>query len=134
MPLTLSALLAQGTGGDPDIFGKVSPPPGIQAYNELAGGLPGSIGIVIFFSRLLRLATIAAGLFVLLNVIVAGYIYLSSSGDANAHTKARDQIMYSGIGLILIVVSYAAAILVGAIFFGNPEFIINPTICGPEGC
>ena len=55
-------------------------------------------------------------------------------GNADAHTKAADTVVFSIIGLAIIVASYAAAALAGLIFFGDATFILSPTICGPEGC
>jgi hypothetical protein len=112
------------------IFGKVSAPPGVAEYDSAAGG----IGLLLFVSNALKLVAIGAGLFVIFNVVYAGIIYISSFGEASAHTKVRDLLTYSLIGLVIIAASYAIAILIGFIFFGDADFIINPTVCGPDGC
>jgi hypothetical protein len=121
--------LAQTTTEE-SIFGKVEAPPGVADYDAAAGG----IGLVLFVSNLIRIITIVGGVFVMVNIIYAGWIYISSSGNADAHTKVADTIIYSIIGLAIIVGSYAAAALAGVIFFGDATFILSPTICGPEGC
>ena len=117
------------------VFGEVSPPPGVADYDEaakLAGG--SDIGLILFLSNLIRIITIAGGIFVMANILYAGWIYISSSGDASAHEKVTNTVTYSVVGLAIIVGSYAAAALAGAIFFGDANFILNPTICGPGGC
>lgn len=130
--MLLSSLLA-AVDSTNDIIGTVSPPPGVMTYNEQAGGAD-SIGILIFISNLIRLGTVIAGIWVLFNFITAGYIYITSSGDSSAHKKVTEQLTNSVIGLVLIVVSYTIAGLLGLIIFGDPSYILNPSICGPEGC
>jgi hypothetical protein len=120
----LSSLLAQNS-----VFGEVETPPGVKAYSP-----GGTIGLIPFITNLIRIATIGAGLFVMVNLIYAGYVYISSSGDAGAHKKVITIVTNSLIGLALIVGSYAATALAGLIFFGDATFILNPIICGPEGC
>lgn len=131
-------LIAQGrntgpgpAGGSTSIFGNVTPPQGVAAYDAAAGG---DIGLLLFVSNMIKLVTVAAGLFVVFNVVYAGIMYVSSMGESSVHAKVRDQLTYSVIGLVLIAASYAIAILIGFIFFGDPDFIINPTICGPGQC
>ena len=122
--------LAETTTETESVFGKVEAPPGVAAYDTAAEG----IGLILFISNLIRIITIAGGIFVMGNIIYAGWIYISSSGKAEAHTKVADTVVYSVIGLAIIVGSYAAAALAGLIFFGDATFILSPTICGPEGC
>ena len=119
----MATQIAQAPAAPANVFGGITPPPGVREYGEL--------GIIDFFSNVLKIVAVGAGLFVFLNVIYAGYLYLSGGGDSNTHTKVRDQLTYSVLGLVLIVASYAIAILVGVIFFGKADYIINPTICGP---
>lgn len=129
----LSTLIAQNDGGGSSLFGEIKPPQGVEQYNIAAGGVE-NIGIIVFASRLIQVITVVGGLFVFFNVIYAGFLYLSAMGDSGAHAKVRDQITYSVVGLLIIVASYALAGIIGLIFFGNATFILNPEICGPEGC
>lgn len=125
----LSTTLAQTS----DLFGKIQAPPGVADYDQVAGGGE-AIGLIIFASRLIRLVTIGGGIFVLVNLLYAGWIYLSSMGNTDANVKAVNTVVFSVLGLAIIVASYAIAGLVGLIFFGDATYILNPTICGPEGC
>lgn len=126
---SLSTTLAQAASST-SVFGEVSPPPGVAAYDTAAGG----IGLILFLSNLIKVITIAGGIFVMVNILYAGIIYLNASGDTGAHKKVIDTITFSVLGLAIIVGSYAAAALAGVIFFGDATFILSPTICGPEGC
>lgn len=130
MPI-LPALVATA---DDSIFGKISPPPGVADYDAQAAIAGVDIGLILFLSNLIRLITIVGGLFVMVNMIYAGWIYLSSSGDKGAHEKVVNTVTFSVIGLAIIVGSYAIAGVVGMIFFGDATFILSPKICGPEGC
>lgn len=137
MPIPFfSTLIAQNkaTGKNDSIFGTVSPPPGVGSYNDAAGQAANDIGLVLFLSNLIRIVTIVGGVAVMINFIYAGWIYLTSSGDSSAHKKVVDILTFSVIGLVIIVASYAAASLIGLLFFDDATFILNPTICGPEGC
>ena len=125
--MLLTTLLADS---HQEIFGEIKIPQGVKQYNIDAGG-GDAIGLILFISRLITVVTIVAGIFAMFNIIHAGFIYLSSSGDSASHGKVRDKITYSVIGLLIIVVSYTLAGLIGIIVFGDPRFIINPQLVGP---
>jgi hypothetical protein len=113
-----------------DIFGTIDAPQGVSEFNDAAGGTD-AIGILIFMTKFVQLIFVIAGLWVTYNVISAGFIYLGAQGDPKAHTQVKDQITMSVIGLLIIVASYGFASLIGLIFFGNANFILDPTIQGP---
>ena len=81
-----------------------------------------------FISTMLTMVAVAMGLWVLINIILAGYISLTSNGDPQSMTKVRTSITNSFIGLLLIVLAYTLAALAGTIFFGDAQLFINPTI------
>ncbi len=131
----MSTLLALTCPGDPtcptsatDVFGTVAKPAGVAAFDTASGG---SIGIVLFFSNAIKIVTVVAGLIVFLNIIGAGLSIIGSSGDASATEKAKNQIVNSVLGLALIVVSYVIIALISLVLFGDPLYILNPTISGP---
>lgn len=127
--MLLPNLIAQA-----DIFGRLSPPPGVAEYNRAAGGAD-AIGILVFFSAIIRVATIAAGVWILFNLILAGYDYVTSSGDTGAHKRVVDRVTMSVIGLVIIVLAYTITAVISALLFGDAGFILNPRICGPgEAC
>lgn len=109
------------------IFGTVTPPPGVIAFNNQAGG-PESIGLIIFVSNLIKVITIIAGLFGLFNIIGAGYTYLNSAGNTKATEQAMQQLTYSLLGLILIVGSFTITSIISFLIFGDATFILNPVI------
>lgn len=112
-----------------DIFGEVAPPAGVGRFDTAAGGGE-AIGLLLFISSGIRIFTIVAGLFVMLNFFLAGFEYITA-GDSKAHQKVRERLTTSVIGLVIIVSAYTVIGLVGLIFFGSATYIINPVITGP---
>lgn len=47
-----------------------------------------------------------AGVIAVIIIIVAGFMYVTSSGDAAKVVKAKNAIMYAVIGLIIIIFAY----------------------------
>jgi hypothetical protein len=135
-----SRVLAQGTppGVTPgatnetdSIFGTIEAPEGVAKYNAAAVGETGSdIGLVLFLSNIIRIATIAAGIWVMVNFILAGWAYITSTGDSKAHSDASSKMTYSLTGLAIIVGAYTLAALIGLVFFGDASYILNPQIVG----
>lgn len=125
-------IYAQGTGTAADIIGKVEPPEGVRQYNKMVGGSgPEAIGIFIFISNMIKVATVVAGLIVFYNFLMAGFNYITADGDANSMKKVMEEIKMSVIGIILIVTAYAITAVISLALFGDANFILNPTIQGP---
>lgn len=55
----------------------------------------------------LNLAYFAAGIIAVIVIIVAGIMYASSGGDAGAITKAKNLIVYSIVGIVVILAAFA---------------------------
>lgn len=56
---------------------------------------------------LIQYALIFIGAIALIFVIYGGIIYITSGGDAEKTTKARNTLMYAVLGIIIVVLSYA---------------------------
>lgn len=124
----ISPVFAQNNFG----IGTIDTPPGVEAYQQAAQANTGAdIGIIYFISNMIKIFAVIAGVWTLFNVVLAGYIYLNSSGDAGAHQKVQTQITNSVIGLIFIVLSFTIGGLIGFIFFGDATFILNPKLPTP---
>jgi hypothetical protein len=120
----LSTLLAD------TVFGTIEPPKGVKEYNAGVSG-DGGIGVFVFMRYGIQLFMAFCGLYVLYNLLMAGYTFISSQGEAKAYTTVRDQIVASAIGMVLIVGSYTATALISYVFFGRADYILNPVINGP---
>jgi hypothetical protein len=106
-----------------NVFGDIEAPPGVAELNADAEG----IGLLLFISNMIKLASIIAGVWVLFNFISAGFTYITSA-DSSAYSKIGEKLSMSVMGLVLIVASYTIIGIISLIIFGNPTYIINPEI------
>ena len=111
------------------LLGKVEPPKGVFEYNARAGGSSGiNIGILVFASKLLKLANIVAGLLIFANFVSAGYTYITSAGNTSLYAEIKDKLTFSIIGIIIIVAAYSGVAIFSYIFFGDPGLLLNPDL------
>ena len=109
------------------ILGTIKAPPGVEDY----GGNFSSGGLVIFISNIIRFISVAAGIYALINLILAGLEYIGSDGDPKKTSQAWQKIYMSGLGLLVIVASFVIAAIIGYMFFGEWRSILMPEIYGP---
>ncbi len=109
------------------VFGRVTAPKGLAGFNY-ASGADSKIGLISFFSLLLKLASIIAGIWVMFNFIMAGWLYIASDGDAGAHAKVNEKLTHSIIGILIIVAAYTIAGILSLLLFGDALFILSPTV------
>lgn len=114
----------------PASIGGISPPPGVK---EQIAAAPANtdIAILYFFSNIIKIATVFAGIFVMYNFAMAAFTYITGQGKAESHQKVRDKITMSVIGLLIIVLAYVLAAIFSLIIFGDASFILKPTVQGP---
>ncbi len=105
------------------IFGEIKPP--VEAYGSVFTGL------VPFLNNILRLIFVIAGLFAVINLIVAGFGFMTAGGDAKMIEKSWSRIWQSLVGLVIIVASFLLAAILGYLIFGSPAAILYPEIYGP---
>ena len=110
---------------DPAI-GCVTPPPFIGSGIDPATGK--LTGIMVFFNSLLKLVFIAAGLFAFINLILAGYQFMTAGGDPKVIGKAWEKIWQTLLGLVIIVTSFLIAAIVGLLLFKDPTAILQPKL------
>ena len=122
----IKSVFAQESGEFDQLIGEVRIPEGTALINAEMG--QGEIGILLFISKLIQITTVIASIWVVINVLLAAYQYLSGGGKADNHAKVNNILTMSVVGLIIIVSTYTIAGLIGLIFFQNPTYIINPVI------
>ena len=108
------------------IVGDIEPPDFIADYNSQHGS-----GLITLLNNLLNLMIVGAGLFALVNFILAGYGFMTASGDPQEIEKAWNKIWQSLLGLVIVAGSFTIAAVFGQIIFGSYDAIINPQIKGP---
>lgn len=107
-------------------FGTITNP--LPKYGSALGA---SGGLILFFTNILRLVFVVAGILAFLNFILAGFQYMTAAGDAKALSAAWARIWQSLLGLVILAGSFALAALFGYLIFGDAGFILNPKIYGP---
>ncbi|MCB9801829.1 MAG: hypothetical protein H6774_01950 [Pseudomonadales bacterium] len=128
-PTTGNCTLLNPSGSlcDTSITGGVEPPQGITDFQDNNGNIV-DIGIINFASLAIRALTIVSGIFIMFNIIRAGWYYLMAWDNTEATGKVKELLTYSVIGLGVIATAYTIAALIGLIMFGDPTFILNPQL------
>ncbi len=109
-----------------DAIGNIGRPEHLNNYGDLKGG-----GLVFLLSNVLKTAMVIAGLWTFINLILAGFTYVTSGDKPEDLKKANSQITNSLIGLAIIVSSFTIAAIVGWILYGDASALLNPKIYGP---
>ncbi len=105
------------------IFGKITPPDAI-AKLEAAGGGNGN-GIFVLLNTIFKLAGTIAGLYFVIQIIIAGFTWLGASGDEKKTQKAWSTIWQSIVGILIVASAFVIAGVIGNIL--NID-ILNPKI------
>lgn len=102
------------------LFGTITNP---TSYNSTQGS-----GLFSLLSNLLKFVGVIAGIYMIVQLIFAGFQYISASGDTKKTEQAWAQIWQSLLGLVIIAGAFLLAGLIGRVTGIN---ILNPTIYGP---
>lgn len=106
------------------IFGGISAPEAIAKYNK---GTAGS-GLFLFISNIFKFISVIGGIFLIFQIIMAGFAYISASGDPKKTEAAWIRIWQSILGLLIIA---SAFVIAGVVERLTGLKIINPVIYGP---
>lgn len=107
------------------IFGPVATPPA-KNFQLLVDG-----GLTAFIGRIIQLVLVIGGLYVLFQVMLAGYNYISANGDPKSISMAWARIWQAFLGIIIMAAAILLTSIVSWFVFGTPEFILNPNIPTP---
>ena len=124
-------LIPKAYAQDDEIIGTITPPSRLEKHGSLEVGGEGGFGLINFLSNILRLISVVAGLWALVNLLLAGIGFISSAGDSEKVSQASSKIWQTLMGLVVIATAYTLAAIIGWILFGNAGMIINPKIYGP---
>lgn len=108
-------------------FGSVTLPAGLDKFGDEPGV---AFGKLIQFA--LRGLIVVAGLYALFNLVLAGYAFMSAGDDAKKVAGAWAQIFQTILGLSVAAGSFVLAALFGQLLFGDPAFLLKPTIPLPK--
>lgn len=108
-----------------DPIGQIIAPTNIPSAIDSTGKLVGLIG---FFNNILKLIFIVAGLYAFVNIILAGFGFMSAGGDPKVFGKSWQRIYQTILGLAIIVASFLIAAIIGIVFFKNPTALLQPSL------
>lgn len=109
-----------------EIIGTIDPGESFRPYGKLGPG------VTQFFSNILRLVFVGGGIYAFVNLVLAGFQYMTAGGDAKALGAAWARIWQTLLGLLIVIGSFALASLFGYLIFKDPGFILNPKVYGPR--
>jgi hypothetical protein len=115
-----------GNIANPFGFGKITGS-GSSVYTQSKGGS----GLIVLINNLIKFAIVLAGLYTLLNLILAGFSFISAGGDPKNISKAWDKIWQSIVGLLVVAGSLLLAMIFGQLIFGDATALIKPKFYGP---
>ncbi|MBN1168702.1 hypothetical protein JXA63_02310 [Candidatus Woesebacteria bacterium] len=107
-----------------DIWGNIARP------DFLTGDVQTGIGPLL--NTIMWTMIVIAGIYALINFIIAGYDFMSAGGDPGKVANAWSRIWQTIIGLIVSAGAFVIAAIVGWLVFGDWDFIINPVIPTPS--
>lgn len=88
---------------------------GTTALMKVTGAVSSIIGVI----------TVAATIWFLFQLLIAGIAWTTSGGDKNKLTEARDRMTNAFIGLIIVVAGWAILAIAG-VFFGYDIVVSDP--------
>lgn len=110
-------------------FGCITPPPPFQGGPGQYGSY--ELGLIKFANNILKLLIVGAGIYAFINIIIAGYGFLSAGGDSKKVEAAWNKIWQSLLGLAFVAGSFVLAAIFGWLIFKDPKAILSPKIYGP---
>lgn len=109
-----------GKSGNSNPFGTINPPASVAKD-------PGT-GIGSLIQTVIWALIVIAGVYGLFNLILAGYAFLSAGDDPKKVAGAWAKIWQTALGLTVAAGSFILARIFGQLIFGDPNFILQPTI------
>ena len=104
-------------------LGTISPPPSVQKFGGVEEG-----GIGNFLNLIIKFLIVGAGIYALINLVLAGYAFMSAGDDPKKMAGAWAKIWQTFLGLAIAAGAFVLAAIFGQLLFGDPTFILNPTI------
>jgi len=105
------------------IFGQITPPPAVA---NLAPGDTSGGGIFVLLNRIFTLIGVVAGIFFVIQILLAGFAYISASGDQKKTEAAWAKIYQSIIGLVIVSSAFVLTTVIGKLV--GMDNILDPTI------
>ena len=106
-----------------DPFGAITPPQAIQNVGGVEGGAFGKL-----LNLFINILIVGAGIYALVNFILAGYAFMSAGDDPKKVQGAWAKIYQTVIGLLFAAGSFVLAGIFGKLIFGRYDALLRPSI------
>ena len=108
------------------IYGQVNPPPGVKNY-----AFGDYRDIATFISNIIKFLIVGAGIFTVINLVLAGYSFLAAGDNPKNIENAWGKIWQSIIGLVVAAGSIVLAAIFGKLIFGDFNALLKLRVFGP---
>lgn len=105
------------------VFGNITAPSPLANFGKVEEG-----GLGNFLNLAMKLMIVGAGVFALINLILAGYAFMSAGEDPKKMAGAWAKIWQTMLGLLFAAGSFLLAAIFGKLIFGDWNAILNPSI------
>ena len=106
------------------IIGGVNRPPGVTT--SLRGG-----GLRDFINSVILLLIVGAGIYAVINIVMAGYAFMSAGDDPKKIGAAWQKIWQTFLGLGIAAGAFVLAAIIGQIIFKDPTALLQLRIFTP---
>jgi hypothetical protein len=96
------------------LFGSIDAPPGVENYG--GGTLAGFRG---FVNNIVQLVIIFASIYAFINILLAGYAFISAGDDPKKIQSAWAKIWQTLLGLAIAAGAFVLAALIGKMLFDD---------------
>jgi len=104
-------------------FGTIKAPDALSKFGTDPGAAIGKLIQIVIW-----ILIVGAGIYALINFILAGYAFISAGDDPKKVAGAWAKIWQTALGLLVAAGALILAAIFGQLIFGNPSYILNPTI------
>jgi hypothetical protein len=105
-----------------DIIGKIAAPSPVANIGDVDTGLGALLDMVI------KTIVVGAALYALVNLLLAGYAFMSAGDDPKKVQGAWAKIYQTLLGLAFTAGAFVLAAIFGQLIFQDPTFLLKPTI------
>lgn len=107
------------------LFGEIKLP--LEMTTKYPGGIQGG-ALGKFLNLIIQTLIVVAGVYALINLILAGYAFMSAGDDPKKVAGAWSKIWQTLLGLAFAAGAFVLAAIFGQLIFGKWDFILNPSI------
>jgi len=98
----------------------------IEGFKGLREG-----GLTIFINNILKLLIVGAGIYAVINLVLAGYAFMSAGDDPKKVAGAWAKIWQTLLGLAFAAGAFVLAAIFGQLIFKDPGALLQLRIFGP---